>query len=128
MEPKEVFMMRAEYSLYEYVNFVTNLRNLRTAIRKKKEGAARSESALLNDVNLGMLHRSRPYWPDSEAHRFLIDDISSGVLETMSKRDLWLSKEAYQAFKYPCFSDHVRQHIRQTKERSYWSFHNSKKK
>ena len=56
MEPKEVFMMRAEYSLYEYVNFVTNLRNLRTAIRKKKEGAARSESALLNDVNLGMLH------------------------------------------------------------------------
>ena len=127
MEPKEVFMMRPEYSLYTYTNFVSNLRNLRASIRKKKEGASNSEIALRNDLSLGMIARRQPYWPDSEASRLLIDDITSGVVGALSKKDLWLSREEYQAFPYTCFSDHVRQHIRLTKERSYWSFVNSKK-
>ena len=127
MEPKEVFMMRAEYSLYPYNNFVTNLRNLRASIRKKREGASNSEIALRNDLSLGMIARRKPYWPDSAASRLLIDDINLGVVETMSKKDLWLSREEYQAFPYTCFADHVRQHIRLTKERSYWSFVNSNK-
>ena len=128
MKPKEVFMMRPEYSLYDYSNFVTNLRNLRLSLRKKQESAARSESAFNNDMNVGMIDRRRPYWPDSEAHRTLVKDISSGFLDSMSTRELWLSKDAYQFFTYPCFSDHVRQHVRQTKERAYWSFKNGKKK
>ena len=128
MKAKEIFMMRPEYSLYPYSNFVTNLRNLRLSIRKKKESAARGESVLRNDMNIGMIDRRRPYWPDSEAHRPLVDDISSGILEAMSTRELWLSKESYQFFTYPCFSDHVRQHVRQTKERAYWSFKNGTKK
>ena len=37
MEAKEVYMMRAEYSLYSYKNFVSNLRNLRSSLRKKKK-------------------------------------------------------------------------------------------
>ena len=127
MAPQEVFMMRAEYSLYPYHNFVSNLRNLRLSIKKRKESATRSENALRNDISLGVIQRKLPYWPDSEACFLLKQDIASGVFKQMSKRELWLSRDAYQAFSLPSFSDHIRQSLRLSKERAYWSFINSKK-
>ena len=108
MSPQEVFMTRAEYSLYTYTNFVSNLRNLRTSLRKQKECALRNKKL--------------PYWPDSEACRWLQQDITFGAVQAMSKRELWLSREAYQAFTLRCFSDHIRQSICLSKERAYWSF------
>ena len=127
MGPREVFMMRPEYSLFPYNNFVSNLRNLRLSIKKRKESALRSENALRNDLSIGIIQRKLPYWPDSEACCRLNEDIASGVVESMTKRELWLSREAYQAFTLLSFSDHVRQCIRLSKERAYWSFINAKK-
>ena len=128
MSPQEVFMTRAEYSLYTYTNFVSNLRNLCTSLHKQKEGALRNENALSHDLSLGIVQRKLPYWPDSEACRWLQQDITFGAVQAMSKRELWLSREAYQAFTLRCFSDHIRQSICLSKERAYWSFKNSKKR
>ena len=52
MDAAEVWLMRYEYSFYEYKNFQTNLRNLRAAIRKAKDSAARGHLALQYDLNL----------------------------------------------------------------------------
>ena len=130
MDAAEVWLMRYEYSLYEYKNFKINLRNLREVIRKARESAARSSQALQHDLSLtpSVFKRTKLYWPDSDASRWLEEDMKREGFEGLPKKELWLSREAYQEFSYKCFYNHVRQAVRSGKEKAYWSFINDKKK
>ena len=130
MTAAEVFMLRPEYSLNKYSNFVTNLRNLRAALKRAKEAAVRGDAALQHDRNLqpSVIERTKLYWPDSQANYFLKIDVNSDKVSTMTKKDLWLSRLEYQEFTYKSFYAHVRQEIRSRKERAYWSFQKMKKK
>ena len=130
MTAAEVFMLRPEYSLYKYTNFVTNLRNLRAALQKAKDAAARSELAFQHDRNVqpSVICRTKLYWPESQASSSLKIDIESGRVLIMTKKDLWLSRLEYQEFSYKSFYDHVRQELRTRTERAYWGFQKMKKK
>ena len=119
MEPSEVWLMRYEYSFFEYHKFRTNLRNLQASIRNAKESAARSNAAFQNDR---ILHPPLPKWADSDACRCLKIDMESDDFLVMTRKDLWLSRAVYQEYSYRCFYSHVRQEIRSKKERAYWSF------
>ena len=123
MEPSEVWLMRYEYSFFEYTKFRTNLRNLQASIRKMKESAVRNNMALQNDR---VLHPPVIHWPDSDACRLLKVDMASEHFLMMTKKELWLSRAIYQQYPYRCFYNHVRQVIRSEKERAYWSFKNDR--
>ena len=106
MGPAEVFMMQPEYALYEYKNFVTNLRNLRAAIKKEKESATRTERAYYHDRNIfpSVFNRSGVVqWKDTESCRLLKQDIENGVLDGISKRELWNSREEYKQHDFTYF-------------------------
>ena len=130
MTAAEVFMLRPEYSLFKYANFVNNLRNLRVALKKKKDAAARGKLAFQNDRNVqpSLFNRTKLYWPESQASSSLKIDIESGRALIMTNKDLWLSRLEYQEFPYKSFYDHVRQELRTCTERAYWGFQKMKKK
>ena len=130
MGPAEVYMTQPEYAHYEYKNFVTNLRNLRAAIRKEKNNAVRNERAYQHDRNLlpSVFDRTVLPWKDSDCYHILKEDIKNGVLNELSKRELWNSREEYQMYDFTYFYNHVLQEIRSQKERAYWSFVKSKSK
>ena len=130
MGPAEVYMTQPEYAHYEYKNFVTNLRNLRAAIRKEKNNAVRNERAYQHDHNLlpSVFDRTVLQWKDSDCYHILKEDIKNGVLNELSKRELWNSREEYQMYNFTYFYNHVLQEIRSQKERAYWSFVKSKSK
>ena len=90
MSPAEVFMMRPEYSLYKYSSFVSNLRNLRSAIRRLKESADLNQRALQHDLGLlpSFIIRTKPRWAGSLACKFLKEDIKSGMATRMTSNDL----------------------------------------
>ena len=126
---KEIYMSRPEYANFEYKNFVTNLRNLRAAIRRDKGAAELSMKAYKHDMSLepSLLKRKAPFWPDSAAFQCLKRDIDDGVQARMSTKELWEFRSEYKEFAFHCFSEHVRQTLRNRRLRSYGLFQKSLK-
>jgi hypothetical protein len=123
MAPKNVFVMRPEYQLYKYENFVTNLRNLRKQIAEKQDLADDNEAAFAHDEVFGLRVNSKPYprWQGSVAERLLKQDIDNGQHLHMKPHELKESRVEYGPY-YPgtIFRDHIHQELRARMERPYW--------
>ena len=125
MAPREVYDKKSVlFKEFPYKNFVTNLRNLRKAVRHSKDSAAFDSRALQNDNRLyptaAITARGHPPWHGPEAERLLNEDFEKGLEELMAPKDLWLSRSKYQFFPLDVFCGHIYQVVYGRKERPYW--------
>ena len=80
MAPYDVYLMRANYWLWKYENFRSNLNNLRKAIAKDQQRAADDAAFLGKDLEVNPLPEDIPQgysrWNGSEAERLLKLDVA----------------------------------------------------
>jgi hypothetical protein len=127
MDARQVFEMREEYQDYNFNNFKTNLKNLRTSILCLQESAQIAHVAhqnytklLTNNTNCVANSRRYPKWNDSEAAHFLALDVDARLYETLKPEALWMSRLEYQNYPLKVFRDHLHGEQRKRKERAYW--------
>ena len=125
MSPKDVYGMREEYQQYPYINFRTNLNNLRKSIQKLQGHADEDSAALAHDLEvrprLTKTPRGYPVWDGSAAERFLKLDIDRGEHEKMNPRMLRGTRKEYEEFPLEVFRDHIYQEVLSRTASLYWS-------
>jgi len=125
MGAKEVYVMHPEYVEYALKNFTTNLRNLRKSIKKLQTRAESDHLALLHDLQVcpvdTVTEMGHPIWNRNPAQNLLKEDVSSGVHNYMSPKELWSKRMEYKTFTLEKFRNHLYQEIRSRKENAYWT-------
>ena len=107
--------MRAEYGVYKYEHFRTNLNSLRKVIAAHRE-------RMLNDCafyghDLGLVPQFRnndnpeQAWHQSEAFKLLKEDITDGAHLGVRPAFLWISRPEYLEFPLEVFRNHIYQEI-----------------
>jgi hypothetical protein len=122
MTPKQVFAFRPEFQVYNYDNFVTNLRNMRKTVTKQQDLADDDEAAFAHDELLELRVNGKPYprWQGSVAEQLLKQDIDNGRHINMKPRELRESRLEYRPYPQTVFRDHIHQELRARMERPYW--------
>ena len=126
MPPAQVYLMREEYTAYEYTQFCSYLYNARLKWQEPLRIAGLDAVALAHDRGLGLSKNSKSYpkWGGSEAERCLKEDMDQGLHHIMSAADLVQSRPEYAPFvDHPkVFRDHIEQERRARRERPYWLY------
>lgn len=102
MTDKEVFASRIDlYNQFGgYKNFPSRLKRAREMITIKKDRSASDAAAFAHDRTLfpekTVNHSGQPIWRDScVAKGLLTKDIEDGKHKTLTKKELWLSRNEY---------------------------------
>ena len=121
MPLKDIYQMHPEYKEYHYDKFSARLSSLRAIVRKDH---ARADSDKLSfnvfvqnhEVSLFSNRGGYIQWQGSSAQKLLLQDIEDGLLETLSKKDIWISREEYCGnFPLKVFCDKAYQEIQTAK-------------
>ena len=64
--------------------------------------------------------RGEFHWDEALANTLLQDDVKSGVVDTMTKKELWESREEYKEFDRRIFTKHVYQEKSKQIGGVYW--------
>jgi c-di-AMP phosphodiesterase-like protein len=119
---------RPQFRLFEYENFVTNLRNLRKSIKALDEHSASDFRALTHDRVIHPVaafnQKGEAVWDGSSAQTWLNTDIDDGKHTTMEPKVLHRTREDYQVFKLTVFRKHIRQEVQ---TRKFWVYMADKK-
>jgi len=128
MHPTQVFIMRPEYSDYDYDFFAKKLDTLQDSLHELKTLAHIDAQALAHDLALGLRQNSKPYpvWQGSVAEGLLREDLDDGVDLYMKPQEMHATRPEYQLWPLVVFRNHIHQELRARKERPYWM--NRKKK
>jgi hypothetical protein len=123
MSTRTVYNMHdGAYHKFEYVNFRTNLRNLRLAIARAKEAAREDEVALGNvmqEWRRGDVP-AYPQWHNSVAKEILLRDLDNGILDGISSRNVYHMHPEYSAYPYKVFRDHLNKEKKLPVIKAYW--------
>jgi hypothetical protein len=116
----EIYIERAEYSLYSYEKFSSRLSSLRKTIKEANMRAKDDEEAFKNYKEnhppSEFSHNGCSQWQGSEAQELLLDDMEAGLVQQLGKKELWGSRpEYYETFPLPVFRDKIYQEIRTAK-------------
>jgi len=122
MHACQVYVMRPEYSDYDYDRFAGYLYNLRITFDELQNLANIDAQALAHDLALGLRKNSKPYpiWQGSKAERLLKQDIDAGLDLVMEPIELHAKRPAYSVYPLTVFRDHIHQELRARRERPYW--------
>jgi len=124
MDPKEVYVQRAEFSEFPYDRFRSNLRALRKNILQKKSNSVADYDSLVHDRKLypkpSRNCRGEPRWEGSVAEIKLREDVLQGKHQEMCPKELYYSREEYYS-SYPLgvFRKHIDQEKRRLKFIAY---------
>jgi hypothetical protein len=134
MRPSAVYNMRnGTYHKFPYVNFQTNLRNLRIAIAKLKVAKMEDEIAL-DDTARRWQERpahgpgNYPIWHESVAKALLIGDIASGAIEGLQPAQVRQRRPEYQIYPLKVFRDFLHKEKTKPVIKAYWEHHRQLKK
>lgn len=117
---RSIYISRDEFMLYSYPSFSGRLSSLRKTIKESNERAEIDKKAFddFKSRHLPSLQSSMGYaqWQGSEAQQQLKQDLKDKLHLTMSKSDLFFSRECYWAgFPLSAFRDKLYQEIRTSK-------------
>jgi hypothetical protein len=123
-DPHTVYLMNEEFKQYDEKRFKSNLKSLLKSIEKKEALAKFDLEALAHDQahfpRPETTVRGYPFWDTSEARTLLAKDVDDDVDLTLTPRQLWNSREEYQAFPIVVFRQHIHQERYQREQSSYW--------
>ena len=111
---------------YDYVNFRTNLYNLKKSIEKNQKFADEDAAAYAHDKQVrppkSISARGYPRYHNSEAERLLKIDIDNKVHEQDGFKPAALreTNDHYKAFPKKVFRDHLYQEQRDRTSKEYW--------
>jgi len=122
MHPAQVFIMRPEFSEFDYDFFAKRLETLQESLGELKTLAHIDARALAHDLALGMRKNSKPYplWQGSCAERLLKEDLDDGLDLIMKPEKLKGKRPEYDPWPLDVFRNHIHQELRARKERPYW--------
>ena len=122
MTASDVYLMRPEYKEYEKQRFRTNFFNLLHSIRLKQDTADSNNAALMNDSRLRREGGTAvaPRWDGSLAATHLKEDITNGLHDVLSPKELWETRQDYRVFELTKFWKHIYQEVRRRKTSAYW--------
>jgi len=122
MHASQVYVMRPEYSEFDYDCFAGYLYSLRITYDELQNLADIDAQALAHDLALGLRKNSKPYpiWQGSIAERLLKEDLDTGADLVMKPAELRDSRPAYGVYPLTVFRDHIHQELRARRERPYW--------
>jgi hypothetical protein len=132
LKPKEVYQMNKAYQVYKFENFRNNLNRLKEAIKNNQDSAAWDDAALIHDRSIHPFptdtRHGYPVWHQSDAERFLKEDVKAGLHKTMTSLELFNSRASYQLFPLQIFQKHILQEKRSLTDKSYWKWLQDKRK
>ena len=114
------WLSRQEYQLYDPDKFQERINSLRETI-KGRLNRARDDMLAFQQFkfnNQPSIISKRGYiqWQNSLAQALALEDIDFGLLDEMSKKELWESRpEYYENFPLTMFRDRINQEIRTAK-------------
>ena len=124
MGDEEIYGRHKGFQKYPLKNFKVNLRNLKKKIASEKKIAAEEYTAFkLQQHNLprnSKTCRGYPHWNNHPAKVLLKKDVESGLANTLSPKDLYKKRAAYQEFPPGVFRYHIYQQKRVIREHFYW--------
>jgi hypothetical protein len=107
MDAEEVYKMRQGYKAFPFSNFKTNLASLIRAVGKDIARMQHDCEDYGHDLSVVKALRagSTPVlsWHLSDARKFLKSDMEAGKHNQFLPKELWLSREEYQAFPLEVF-------------------------
>ena len=120
MSLSEIYNLRPEFKEYLYTKFSSRLSSLRKTIADNNRRAELDQEAFDNYVEHTEVasFSSKGYiqWQGSDAQKLCQEDIESSFHKSMSRLDLYGSREEYYTnFPLDAFRDKVRQEIRTAK-------------
>jgi hypothetical protein len=124
MRPSVVYNMHdGIYHKFEYVNFQSNLRNLRSAINSSRIAAHEDEIALRTTFQRWRHEPGEeqyPAWHKSDAKELLLEDIASGATEGLKPAEVHQLRPEYQDYPLKVFRDHLIKETKNPLVKAYW--------
>lgn len=121
MEPDEsmptnvIFTSHPEFATYGYRLFSSRLSGLRKIVKRDMSRAETDKQRFINfkanNETHSMTAHGYPEWDGSDARKKLIEDIDSGLVDTLEPAELWNLREEYEPFPLKVFRDHIYQEI-----------------
>lgn len=136
MGPQEVYKLehRALFREYNYVNFRTNLNNLRKLVSEKKVFSISDSDALKSDLKKyprpPRNHRDEPRWEESAAQKFLKHDVGAAAKDgrRLTVADLYGKNDEYKKFSKRTIQKHIYQEEDSIKFQVYLEYKKEEKK
>jgi hypothetical protein len=126
MDPEAVYGDKHEFRQYKWINFKSNLSNLRAAIKRDIHRANADAANVAIDLQLyspaPLAAQGYPVWAESAAERQLKIDVDNGRHLTMKPKELYGldDRPEYRAWPLKVFRKHIHQEVRSRKTQAYW--------
>jgi len=118
-----VYQQRPEFRHFPLEQFGNRLKDLRLALKTKKDRSAMELAALHHDRLIyptqAFNSLGKPRWEGSEAQSLLKEDMDNSMHETMRPKALWNTREEYKKFELEVFRKHIDQETRRRKYINY---------
>ena len=130
MTAEEIWKSQPEFQKYPLVDFKKYNKNMKALVSQKVRRAATEEAIYQEDMrhhtHKEITCRGTLFWNKHAAKAMLIKDVEDGIGRTMKPRQLWESREEYQAFPYEFFRKRVYEVRQKALAGPYWQVKRNK--
>lgn len=130
MTAEEIWKSQPEFQRYPLVDFKKYNKNMKALVSQKVRRAATEEAIYQEDMrhhtHKEITCRGTLFWNKHAAKAMLIKDVEDGIGRTMKPRQLWESREEYQAFPYEFFRKRVYEVRQKALAGPYWQVKRNK--
>ena len=130
MTAEEIWKSQPEFQKYPLQDFKKYNKNMKALVSQKVRRAATEEAIYQEDMrhhtHKEITCRGTPFWNKHAAKAMLIKDVEDGIGRTMKPRQLWESREEYQAFPYEFFRKRVYEVRQKALAAPYWQVKRNK--
>ena len=124
MSLDDIMKIYSEFQLFPKHRFKENLKNLRKAVKKRKEVIQENERDFHKEQlafkRKPLTIRGYPFFDTHAASAFLREDVKNKKADALKPIKLRETREEYQAFPVKVFCSHVHQEKRKQREKAYW--------
>ena len=113
-DPKDAYEMHDEHDKWVFKAWKDALTRMINAVEQDRGRMQRDVTSYGHDLKLVQDRRTEvaeKAFHRSPAYRQLKEDVDNGLHEIFPPKDLWLKREAYQAFDLLCFRKHIYQEV-----------------